>query len=101
MSRNEVTGVECWWRWNGDGTVTERYTQDVEPILDNNQALFNCDDGYDGEKNFKRVASIPNLLLIEHRNKGVNLLSPEHEPELKRLLNDSDFRKLRTASGNL
>jgi len=101
LGRNAVTGVETWWLWNGDGTCTIRETQDVEPILDRNQELYNLNDGYDSERNFKRVASIPNVVLTEYRKKGINLLSPEFEPEMKRFLNDSDFRKLRTASGTL
>ncbi len=99
LSRNPLTGVEEWWRHNGDGTCTIRVTQDVEPTLDRNTAEANHDDGWDSSKLFRRMARIPQVIVQDFRNKGINLLKPhEHEKELKRLMNDSDFRKLRNAN---
>lgn len=97
LRKNPVTGVELWWRWNGDGTCTIRECQDVEPILDQNQALRNHDSGWDAKKEMRRAASIPNVVLSDFRRRGINLLKPEFQDELKKVLNDSDYSKLRTA----
>lgn len=97
IRKDQVTGVEEWWRWNGDGTCTVRTTQDVEPVLDRNHAEYTHNNGWDDEKLFRRAGRIPNVVLQDYRNKGINLLRPENEQELKRLLNNSDYAKLRTA----
>jgi hypothetical protein len=98
LKHNAVTGVSEWWKWNGDGTATIRMTQDVEPILDSNQALANANDGWSAAKDMRRIASIPYVVLEDFRKRGVNLLRPESDLEtFKRIMNDSDYRKLRTA----
>ena len=102
VSYDPLTGIKVEWRWNGDGTATVRHTQDVEKILDRNQAMASHNDGYSKSRDLKRAASIPTILLTEYRNnKGINLLDPNHAPDLKRLLNDADYRKLRTAPGRI
>ena len=97
LSRNPLTGVEEWWRWNGDGTCTIRKTQDVEPVLDRNQAMATHNDGWNNDKTIRRAAAIPNVVLDEYRRKGINLLRHEFKDELHKMLNDIDYRKLRTA----
>ena len=81
--------------------MTVRVTQDVEPILDRNQALANHNDGWNGDRTMRRVASIPNVVLDRYRRKGINLLRPEFRDDLRKLMNDSDYRKLRTAPGRI
>lgn len=102
VSYDPATGIGVWWRWNGDGTATVRHTQDVEPVLDRNQAMATHNDGYSPSRDLRRAASIPSIVLTEYRNnKGINLLDPSHEKELKKVLNDIDFRKFRTAPGRI
>jgi hypothetical protein len=98
LKRNAITGVSEWWKWNGDGTATIRMTQDVEPILENNQALANSGNGWSAAKDMRRIASVPSVVIEEFRKRGVNLLRPESDLKaFKRIMNDSDYRKLRTA----
>lgn len=77
--------------------------QDVWAILEANQAMLTENSGYTHDKTFRRVASIPlllrNKIMIEE---GWDPYRPDLYPErYRRLLNDPDFRKLRTAPGRI
>lgn len=103
FSYNRAARLSEWHRYNDlTKETTIRICQDVEPILDNNQALSNHDDGWNEDKTMRRVASIPTAVLTKFREKGIDLLNPEKDPKaFKRIMNDSDYRKLRTAHWNL
>ena len=74
---------------------------DVEPLLDINKARQN--DGANGwtpSRDMKMIGSIPNIVVEKWRNEfGVNIFDKNHEPAVRRLLNDPDWRWLRTSSG--
>jgi len=102
-------GVRYDWLPQADGTVIIRGTQNVQSILDANQAEFNDDKrGWSADKAFRRVARIPaavrNKVLIETRGQ-VDLWKRGAERSdtkwINRFLNDIDNRKLRTAPGRL
>jgi hypothetical protein len=88
---------------NATGDMIVRACQDVYKILELNQAMFTENKGYTPDKSMRRVASIPTLL----RNKimaeeGWDPWQPGKYPErYKRLMNDIDYRKLRTAEGRI
>lgn len=85
------------------GDMIIRATQDVYKILELNQSMFLENGGYNADKSMRRVASIPTLL----RNKimaeeGWDPWQPAKYPDrYKRLMNDIDYRKLRTAKGRI
>lgn len=85
------------------GDMIVKGYQDVYEILELNQAMFTENDGYTEDRSMQRVASIPIIL----RNKimaeqGWDPWQPAKYPErYKRLLNDIDYRKLRTAKGRV
>lgn len=95
-------GVQTFFKDNGDGTYTVWSTQENDPFLEQNARLRSLDDrGYTSKsKDIRREGSIP-LGLIEKwkREEGVNVLHPSGHEFLKRRLNDSDFRALRTSEG--
>jgi len=77
--------------------------EDVEPNLDVNKELYNDQDGgWSKSREFRRVASIPNILiekwLIEE---NVNVLLPENKQWLRKKLNSNEYLYLRTAPGEL
>ena len=85
-----------------DGRAVLETAQDVAPILDRNRALATDGDGYTPGREMRRAASIPLVVAEKWRNElGVDLLDPDHWPAVKRLLNDPDWRWLRTAPGRL
>jgi hypothetical protein len=78
--------------------------QDVQPLLELNKKELNGDSPYGGvESNgMRKVASIP-LIVIEKwkRELGVDVFNKDHMPKVKQLLNDPEWRWLRTHESNL
>jgi hypothetical protein len=78
-----------------DGTVQVRYEQNVDAQLDRNKALQNED--FDRRADVWHVGHIPNGIIFEWITKhGVNLWNPAHQDGVRRLLNDPEYRWLRT-----
>lgn len=78
--------------------------QDVTDILEHNQNLANHDDkGWTKSREWRRVAEIPLTTVMDLETKyGINnLFAEENQHILRRVLNDIDYRKLRTAPGRV
>jgi hypothetical protein len=81
-----------------DRAVIKR-SNDVEPVLDRNKALFN-EGPRRGE--FRLAASIPlDVALLWREQKGIDVFKQDHWPAVVKLLNDPDWRYLRTSPGRL
>jgi hypothetical protein len=78
-----------------------RAVQDVEPILENNKRLYNESDGYSPSREWRRAASIPDVIVLDWWKHGINILSDEHWPLIASLLDRPEYRDLRTAPGRL
>lgn len=105
LSYNADFGISTWHELNAVTKQTEiTYTyDDVDHILDDNQRRQNNGtDGYNADRTWKHVAAIPMSLiqkwLIED---GFDFFAKDHTSQLKKLLNDPDWRKLRTGLGRL
>ncbi len=84
------------------GTSTIRTSQDVEPYLEQNKKLYNADDrGYSNSGEWRRVASIPLVIVQKWRDEGVDIFDKNHAQAIKRKLNDPENVFLRTAPGRL
>lgn len=97
-----AAGITHALRPDGDGTYSVVSSFDCEPILDQNKAMANHNDGYSPSREMRRVASIP--LILIHKwltEEGWNALDPACADKLKAKLNSSDFAYLRTAPGRL
>lgn len=98
----EPNGMVRTWHDNDDGTFTIKSSQTVETeILDRNKALYNHNDGYTADRTMQRVGSIPQAVIEEYAARGINLFHPAFEAELVALMDNSDYRFLRTAPGRL
>lgn len=74
--------------------------QDVEPILDANKRAQADGDGYTPSREMRHIARIPNVVIEKWINElGVNVFNKDHAPAVRRLLNDPDWRFLRTSPG--
>lgn len=78
--------------------------QDVEPFLERNKSLYN--DGTKGDsagKNFRRVASIPPIVVEELYRRGIwpQAKNGWDRTKLRKWLNDSENRFFRTAPGRI
>jgi len=86
-----------------DSIVVNR-VQDVQPILDLNKKELNGDSMYGPQTNngMRKVASIP-LVIIEKwkRELGVDIFNKDHMPKVKQLLNDPEYKWLRTHESTL
>lgn len=103
-----AAGIRYDWLPQADGTTLIRGTQNVQDILELNKAMYNENAGWNADKTFRRVASIPaavrNKVLIDTGGQ-VDLWKRGHENAdkkwINRYLNDIDNRHLRTAQGRL
>lgn len=86
--------------FHADGSFALQRSQDVEPALEANRRLRAEGDGYSPSRELRRIASIPTVVQFEWiRRYGVDPLARGNEALLRRLLNDPDWRHLRTAPG--
>lgn len=84
--------------------VVLKNTQDVQPILEMNKKEMAGDSPYglQNNPNMRKVASIP-LVIIEKwkRELGIDIMDKNDMPKIKKLLNDPEYRWLRTHESNL
>ena len=90
-------GVAHEWIDNHDGTYTVASHQNVEPFLDRNKALAAANDGYNQARDLRRLASIPNIVLMQWLNEAGSMEILRDPKFLAKKLNDPDYLYLRTA----
>lgn len=98
---DQATGMtEEHWFDEDTNRLTIRRLQDVEETLNVNQRQFNDATEKHGD-GIELVARIP-MVLVEklQRDKGLNWFKST-DAERRRLLNDPDYKKLRTRPGRL
>jgi hypothetical protein len=90
--------VETWYHEQPDGTFVIETRQDVAPIIERNKALSAVDDGFSPSRDVARVASIPIVVQYEWLKRyGINVFDRNDEKRVRRLLNDPEWRYLRTS----
>jgi hypothetical protein len=95
-------GVEVWYHEQPDRTFVIETRQDVAPVIERNKALRTLNDGFTPSRDVARAASIPVVVQYEWLKRyGVNVFDREHEKRIKRLLNDPEWRYLRTSEIHL
>ena len=99
LDYDDLSGVSTYFEGYGEDGFTLHYTQDAEPILEQNKQKQSMGrEYYARDKDMWRVASIPVGIqmkwLIEH---GVDVYNKDHWPKIRKLLNDPDYRWLKTA----
>jgi hypothetical protein len=92
------TGITEWFHDTPDGFAIS-YEQDAEPIVELNKAKQAAGRSYyANDPDMWRVASIPIVIqykwITEH---GIDLMNRDHWPAVRRLLNSSEYRYLKTA----
>ena len=100
LSAGEATGTGLTTTMEEtEGGFLLRYEQDAEPILDLNHAKRSMGRAYYAEDpDLHRVASVPLGVAYQWLAKyGVEAWNPDHIDRVKRLLNDPEWRYLKTA----
>jgi hypothetical protein len=105
LDYDPLTGITQYHHFDPVTEVTTIETiQDVEPILNANKAMQN-DTAYSkrGIKNeMWHAACVPNIIQEKWlREKGVDVWNNDHWPKVKRLLNDPDWKWLKTTTGTI
>ncbi len=75
--------------------LTIERSQDIGAIIKNNKALYNETTGYTPSKDFKRVASIPAVIVEDLIKKKIW----NDKKKMKQWLNDPENRFFRTSPG--
>jgi len=90
--------VETWYHEQPDRTFVIETRQDVAAVIERNKALQTANDGFTPSRDMARVASIPVVVQYEWLKRyGVNIFDRGHEKRVRRLLNDPEWRYLRTS----
>lgn len=102
VDHNDWTGISTWHDYDSLTKETHVFTtyQDAQTdrVLDHNHRLANRSDGWSKTKEWRLAGYIPisvmHWLLV---HKGIDVLNREHWPAMRKILNSSDWRKLRAA----
>ncbi len=104
IDRDLQSGVAEYHHYDSstDRTVIET-VQDVAPILERNKALQKTEGGgWSPSRDMRRAATIPDIIILKWRKElGIDVFNRDHWPAVKRLLNSSEWRYLRSAPGHL
>lgn len=86
-----------------DDELTFINRQDCEPTLQLNKQLYNDGtDGYGPTREWRRIASIPNIILEKWlKEEGIRYWDSEDTHKLAAKLDDPEWRFLRTAPGKV
>ena len=100
LSVDPLTGLMTWHSYDPltDETIIS-YTADSSPILEGNKMMANdADYTKQGIKQeFWHYATIPVEVQMDWLiNKGVDIYNPDHSKKISELLNDPDYRYLKT-----
>lgn len=103
MDHDPYTGITTEFEWLGNGKFHLHYSQDVEPLLEQNKALQNDPQHKRGgiDAGFQHVATIPNIVIAQWRAEGIDIYNPNHTAAIKRKLRDPAYRHLRTTLGDI
>ena len=106
LDKDPITGIAHWVDTDEETGITSYGAdQDSAAILELNQAEYNADHGRFGE--WTKVASIPMVAYAQIVATGAIGEDGEIRDDvevkkaLKKILNDSDYRKLRTRPGTI
>lgn len=94
------TGLAHWWDEDGEGGWAQQSFQRTDGLIDLNKAAQNHCDPYNAERDVRMVARIPLIIIAKWRNElGVDYFDPDHQPKVDALLDDAEWRWLRTDTG--
>jgi len=78
-------------------TIETRH--DCTAVIEQNKRLATASDGYSPSRELRRVGSIPLGVYLLWLAEGFDALDPNNTRELRRRLDDPDWRWLKTAPG--
>ena len=103
ISHDPISGISAYYEPEGNGgaRITHEYA-DVDGILDNNKLNYNHVNGWNADRSWHKVATVPNSLITKWLlEEGIDFYNKEHWPKIKAKLNSSEYLYLRTSPGVL
>ena len=102
LDHDPLTGITSWFvDGDGDDDFHIVTTQDVEPFLEATKQVRNIGNGKDYWRaggDMRHEATVPIGVQMEWLTKyGVDVLNPDHLDGVTKLLNDPEWRYLKTA----
>jgi hypothetical protein len=95
------SGLAQWWLEDGEGNWAQRSSQSVEAMLDLNREAGNHCNPWNATRDVRLVARIPLIVIAKWRNEfGVDYWNPDHQDKVDALLDDAEWRWLRTDWGS-
>jgi len=102
LSIDPISGLKTWHDHDQVTDVTTiGYTSDAGPLLEQNKVLQNSDDYTKKgiKQEFWHYASIPAGIVMDWLiNRGVDVYNKEHTKKVLQLLNDPEYRYLKTTT---
>ena len=98
-------GTKTWFSYDQNTDITTIRTETVqdttELILNQNKDAYNHDynRGYTKSRDFKHIAKIPPQVILQWLQEGIDVFDKNDWPAVKRKLNSSEWRHLRTSPG--
>ncbi|MBV8190853.1 MAG: hypothetical protein JOY64_21515 [Alphaproteobacteria bacterium] len=95
-------GLAHFWHEDGAGDWAQEIVQQPSALLDlNREAQSHCDP-YNSGRDVRMVARIPLVIVAKWRSElGVDYWNPDHQAKVDALLNDPEWRWLRTDEGTI
>jgi hypothetical protein len=85
-----------------DQKFVVRTRGDVQTVLDANRHDANHENPWSPSRDLKHVARIPvEVYMIWLNELGIDALNKDHQPAVRKLLNDSQWSYLRSSGGTL
>ena len=82
--------------------MVQHQWQDCTDILQETKRLRDeVGDGYTPSRDLRRVAHIPDILIVRWLQEGINVYQAEHWPKVAARLDDPDYAYLRTSYGKV
>lgn len=97
IDHDPLTGISTIWHGSPDGnTFSIEHTQDVEPILNDNKVKRDHVE-LNKKSEMWHAASIPAVVQMKWMvDYGVDVFNKDHAEKVKKLLNDPEWKYLRT-----
>ena len=85
-----------------DKLVVKTESPQLESLLNRNRSLYNLDDrGYGKTGEWRRAASLDNLIVHEWLMKGINIFDEGDWPKVAAMLDHPNYSRFRTAPGRI
>lgn len=89
----------------GRDVIAIEQTQDIAPIIKVNHETMMANGvgrtSFWQGRDYVKIAEIPLILIDQWHKQGINFYDPNDWPIIRKMLNDSDWSKLRSAPGRI